>query len=550
MENTVRAQPHTARSRAEAVLTWLGGGQWRELGERHERSTAAIAGVVVLVGAALAWLVATLAVAESTRWPTWAILPLTLLFGLLVGAVTRALASGPTRTWSVVGRGAVAVLVGAVVGELAAVVLFSGSIDRRIDAQAARTADSTPAVARVSADLERMRTARTALDASVDTARVHRDQALVVARCEFNPTPACPQTRITGVPGPGPETRTANELLADSQRELDNAVAAHDRQAPGLDSEIAGAEQTLAQARQTAVENADRGLGARWVAMHDHTLASAGALVLWALAIAFFALLSVLPLILNWLRGETSHDRGAAARTKRERAELEADTAIAVKRAEVRAAIETMWADQQLARARLAVEAQNEIDRELHRRRVVEALDPPVHVTAEPVEEDMYLPIAAEAEAASKAAALPSGKENVPARTESNRPVIPNVTKTAARWIRPFVPPIVARAIGTTTQPLRTARQVFEEVEEITFAFKRTHKVTVGSEETAPPIQQKGHADAETRGEAHRIESSRYESGAATPALGTGEGQSELENWDEPDALRGRGTARELPPAE
>jgi hypothetical protein len=30
---------------------------------------------------------------------------------------------------------------------------------------------------------------------------------------------------------------------------------------------------------------------------------------------------------------------------------------------------------------------------------------------------------------------------------------------------------------------LRTARQVFEEVEEITFALKRTRKITVSSEE-------------------------------------------------------------------
>ncbi len=207
---------------------------------------------------------------------------------------------------------------------------------------------------------------------------------MVVARCEYNPTPGCPQTRITGVPGPGPETRTANQLLADTQREFDNAVAARDRQAPGLDSEIAGAEQTLAAARQAAIANADRGLGARWVAMHDHTLAGAGALVLWAITIAFFVLLSLLPLILNWLRGETTHDRGAASRARRDRAEVDADTAIAVKRAEVRAAIENMWADQQLASARLAVEAQNEIDRELHRRRVAEALDAPVQIAVEP----------------------------------------------------------------------------------------------------------------------------------------------------------------------
>src|ERR1700722_11408545 len=86
-----------------------------------------------------------LAVAGTTDWPVWAILPLTLLFGLLVGAVPRAVASGPARGWSIVGRGAVAVLVGAVVGELAAIVLFSGSIDRRIDAEAARAARWAPA---------------------------------------------------------------------------------------------------------------------------------------------------------------------------------------------------------------------------------------------------------------------------------------------------------------------------------------------------------------------------------------------------------------------
>jgi hypothetical protein len=515
---------------------WLGGGHWREL-------------VVVLVNAALAWLVATVAVTEATDWPVWAILPLTLLFGLLVGVVSRAVASGRTRGW--VARGAVAVLVGVVVGELAAVVMFSGSIDRRIDEQAARQADSTPVVAQASSVLDRIRGERTALDSAVDVARGHRDQALIVARCEYNPTPGCPQTHITGVPGPGPETRTANDILADTQRELDNAIAARDRQAPALDSEIAGAEHTLAQARQTAVANADRGLGARWVAMHDHTLASAGALVLWALTIAFFALLSLLPLILKLLRGETTQDRGAAARAERDRAELDADTTIAVKRAEVRAEIETMWAEQQLANARLAIEAQNQIDRELHRRRVAEALDALIQIAAEPVEEDMYLPIAAEAEAASRAAALPSGTENLPERVEDQRgtkiPTIPNVTKAAARWIRPFVPPIVARAIDTTTQPLRTARQVFEEVEEVTFSFKRTHKVTVDSEESIESTQQSGRAATDTKTGPKRIASSRVKDRAVEP--GSDEGQPELGGRDGPDALRGQ-SSRELPPAE
>ena len=337
----------------------------------------------------------------------------------LVGTDAGGFVAGGPRGWAVVGRSAVAVLVGAVVGELAAVVMFSGSINQRIDAQAARVADSTPAASAVSADLDRTRQARTVLDDAVDQARIHRDQALVVARCEFNPTPGCPQTRITGVPGSGPETRTANQLLADTQRELDNAVAAHDRQAPRLDAAIATSEKTLTQARQDAVADADRGLGARWVAMHDHTLASAGALVLWAITIAFFALLSLLPLILNWLRGETTHDRGAAARAERDRAELDADTAIAVKRAEVRATIETMWAEQQLANARFAIEAQNEIDRELHRRRVDDAL----------YGEEERRSITAQAEPT--LAIEPRPGKNLPARLDDAPLTLPNVTRAA-----------------------------------------------------------------------------------------------------------------------
>ncbi|MDT5255057.1 MAG: hypothetical protein QOD10_137, partial [Mycobacterium sp.] len=112
-------------------------------------------------------------------------------------------------------------------------------------------------------------------------------------------------------------------------------------------------------------------------------------------------------------------------------------------------------------------------------------------------------PIAAEAEAASRsitqlpADAQNAGAENLPARIEPGSeveshderstpliPSIPDATKAAARWIRPLVPPFVARVIDNTTQPLRSARQVFEEVEEITFSLRRHRKVTVNSEST------------------------------------------------------------------
>jgi Domain of unknown function (DUF4407) len=537
---------NTFGSRIEALFTGLGGGHWRELDERHERSTYAIAGVVVLLDAVLAWLVAALVVGESTRWPTAATILVGLVFGVIVGAVIRAVASGPRPGRDgIVTRGVVAVVVGVVVGELAALMLFAGSIDRLLQEQAARNADSAPAVVAASADLDRMRGARTALDNAVEAARGHRDEALIVARCEYNPSPPCPQTRITGVPGAGPETRSSNELLADAQRELDAAFATRDQRAPGLDANIAAGQQALAQARQTVIANADRGFGARWVAMHEHVFASGGALALYLITIAFFALLSLLPLILlRWL-GETTHDRRAAARAERDRAELEADTAIAVKRAQVRAAAETMWADQQLVQARLAVEAQTEIDREHHRRRVAESLPALSRAETQPEQ-----PVQELAQLPAPVASSDAGES----RAERGSSLIP-VTRAAARWIRPFVPPVLARAIDTTAQPLRAARHMIEEVEEITYSFKRTHSVSVDTEE-GPEQPRESAESAGGRAPGAVVVGSERASLDPGPeqeplsGLTGGERRPELDDRDAPRELGGSDGPRELPPAD
>jgi hypothetical protein len=571
-------EPRSRGFQIEALLTWVGGGERRELDERHERSAHAIAGVVVILNATLAWLVTTLDILEAARWPVLAVMPFTLVFGLLVGAITRGVASGPLRgVRGIVGRGMVAVAVGMVVGEFAALAVFSGSIDRQLELQAARNADSAPAVVQASTSLAQLRKTRVALDKAVDTARIHRDEALVVARCEYNPTAACPQTRITGVPGSGPETRTANELLADSQRELDTAIAARDRQAAELDSKIGDSERALGQARQSATADADHGLGVRWLAMQDLTLASAGALMLRLLTIAFFTLLSLLPLILRLWRGETTHDRHAEARAERERAELEAETAIAVKRAEVRAAAETLWAEQQLAQARMAVEAQTEIDRAQLRQRVSAAVESATLPVAEPVTEDIYLPIAAEAEAASRATtespdaatkADAAETPNLPATVAPDVPAtpaiptIPDVTKAAARWIRPLVPGFVARAIDTSTHPLRTARQVFEEVEEITFALKRTRKIVVNTEESVGAGSLPGSADIDSTDDrdfaahagaaqplsSHRLSAERGDDLPLGPSLR--EPQHSLTERDGPREMPAADDPRQLPSAE
>ena len=375
-----------------------------------------------------------------------------------------------------------AVVLGVVVGELAAMLIFAGSTDRRLDQQAARSAEAAPAVVAASADLEQTRQARTALDDAVTKADQRREEALVVARCEFNPSPACPQTHITGVPGVGPENRTADTFLADTQRQLDKAVGDRDRLAPGLDAKAGADEQAVTQAREAASANADRGFGARWLAMNSYTLSSPGVTVLRALLTALFVLLFLSPLILRLSRAKTSDDRRTAARAVQERADLEADTAIAVKRAEVRAAIETMKAEQELTNARREIEAQSEIDEEQQRRRVAAALDAPMQVTSERVVESVAeLEVAPPAEELANLPALAEAREAAEKRTLI--PTVPDVTKAAARWIRPFVPPIVASAIETTTRPLRGARQVFEETEEIHFSLRRSHRVSVTSEE-------------------------------------------------------------------
>ncbi|OBH58141.1 DUF4407 domain-containing protein [Mycobacterium sp. E2479] len=558
------------------VLIWLGGGHRRELSERHERSTHAVAGAVALLGAVLAWLIATLAIGGSVRWPLPAIVPLTLVFGLLVGAVTRGTIPGPERGRSgVAGRAAVAATVGVVVGELAAMVILSSSIDHRLDQRALRNAESVPAVAQASASLQQSRTARSELDGAVAQARDRQDKALVVARCEYHPTPGCPQTQITGDPGAGPETRTANQLLADAQHELDTALAMRDSRAPALDAAISREELALRDARDGVVADAGRGLGARWVALNDLTSADAGAMTLRLVTLALCVLLYLTPLILSLWRGETTHDRRATSRAERERAELDADTAIALKRAEVRREAEILWAEHQLTQARLAVEAQIEIDRERQRRRVSDALDAAAHARShralEPDDDDVYLPIAAEAEAASRAitqlpapdaaagpavAQNPDVPENLPAplspagkvepHEEQNAPLIPSIpdaTKAAARWIRPLVPPFVAKVIDTTTSPLRSARQVFEgileESEEITFTLKRTRKVAVNSEASDTQLSgQPPHAETDSP-PSEFVTSSRQEPGRRARRQVTGRHtQSSLPRWSGDDGGR------------
>lgn len=480
----------------------LGGGQPAETAEGYERTGYTVTGVGVALFALVAGAVTASAVGAADQPPA-AVVATALVAGVLAGLLGRALAgaqptaspdlpAGTVNVPAVAARVGTALLAGVVVAEMAVTVLFGGTVDRILDERAATAAAAAPAVRTARDELDRAVADRAALDGTIAAAAADIDNALTIARCEFNPTPQCPQTKITGVPGRGPEAQTANAMLDDARAALS---AAQNRVAP-LDQHVSDARSALRDAQVVAVDG-DRGFGARWSAAHEYTIGELGALGLRALTWALFALLALLPLILRWWRGETAQERRRAAETVRDRAERAADAAIAEKEARVRADTAAVRLEQQLTAAELAAEADTTIDRERQRTRVIAALGGlEIGVT----ERDP----AAAVPAATRNTALPPGSDGseppVPLGKEIavrqpaglELPIIGTVpfTDTAARLIRPLVPGFVSSAIDTAvdtaSRPLRTARQVLTEAEEITFTLRRARKVGVDSDIDGP----------------------------------------------------------------
>ncbi|MGY2061762.1 DUF4407 domain-containing protein, partial [Nocardia gipuzkoensis] len=190
------------------LFPWLGGAG-TELGDPNERAGYAVSGAVVLLFAVTSGLVVALAGAAA-HWALALLVVAGLLAALVFGALSRALAtaslsgrmlSPARRRGEVLGRMAVAALAGVLIAELASTVLLGGTVDRALDERARHDAESAPAVVTARTRLDQARADRIALDPAIAKAQNDIDQALVIARCEYNPTPQCPQTRITGVPG-------------------------------------------------------------------------------------------------------------------------------------------------------------------------------------------------------------------------------------------------------------------------------------------------------------------------------------------------------------
>ncbi|MEV0058302.1 DUF4407 domain-containing protein [Nocardia sp. NPDC050718] len=500
------------------TLTWLGGGlasprrrdseTGSDLAYNHEQGGYVVTGAAVLLFAAVAGIVTAAALAAADGIGAFAVVALALVVAVAAAALGRALATTRPGAADRVGTAArigVGVLAGVLVAELASTVLLGGTVDRELDVRAQASAENAPVVVAARTEFDRASADRAALDVSIAKAQADIDRALVIARCEYNPTPECPQTRITGVPGRGPEAQTANDMLDDSRKQLAAAQARTDQ----LDQRVRTESAELAAARATAFAEADRGLGARWLAMNGYTTDHAGAGALRVLILLAGVLLALLPLLLRWWRGETSLDRRVDAEEVADRAQREADAAIAVKRAEVRTEAAALRADHELTSARLAIEADTVIDRERQRTRIIAAIGGFELGITEPHRKDDsvalepnvsqqqlpagYLPNALPAGAPQAGALVPAQPVVAAAPAQAptgggglELPIIGTVpfTDTAARWIRPLVPSFVANAIDSATHPLRTARQAFEEVEEVTFTLRRSRKVTVDTQDS------------------------------------------------------------------
>lgn len=436
------------------LLVFFGGGHWRDIADHDERASYATAGFIVLVNAAITWVVlAAAVVAAGGANPVVAVL-LTVLLALLVGAFGRVLASRMAQRGGrlVAGdlvRALVAVVLGVLIGELAALALFTGPVDaelnRRVDDARAGVATSEQAHR-----LENLKADKTQLDRAVDGAIARRDDARVVARCEYNPTADCPAPQITGDPGTGQATTQAEQALASAEGDLANARAERAGRGPELDAEIAVVQRALAQDRHTAetLARTDNGVDARWLAMHEFTAQKPVALTLRVGVDAFFVLLNLLPLLLRLLRGETPQDSLIRARRQRLLAEIEPPAelpALSAGATDVVEEAEKMGAEPQ----------------------------------PDNLPENQPLPI------------YEGALERIEDNTATAQPAdwgpltqLPGPLPRLARALTGVVRPLVPERISMN--PVKTARTLLEEVEEIRFSLTRRRTVTVHSDSPEP----------------------------------------------------------------
>ncbi|MBW0088484.1 DUF4407 domain-containing protein [Pseudonocardia sp. KRD-184] len=323
-------------------MAWLGGGDWREIEDRTERSTFQMSGFFVVLNALIAGVTMGLAITGAVRTSAWAALPAIVLWALFVGTFDRAISTkidDPEqprwrRTGGYLVRGLFTIVIGVIVAEAAGLTIFASSIERTLadNVQAQITSSQQLVTGELGTPSSRQReldeliARRQGLDESVQTAQETLDTANDQAACERNPGPGC--ANVTGVPGDGPQTR-ARDAQADQAREaLSAATDQRAALADGLDQEIA-AKRILLAADAAMVERlarSENGIDARWRAMHDYTTSSDAALALRLLLAVGLIFLDLVPLLLKMLRGRAGHDRRILAARHRNANALQAHT--------------------------------------------------------------------------------------------------------------------------------------------------------------------------------------------------------------------------------
>jgi hypothetical protein len=515
----VRPDVHrTPPTRAADVFVWLGGGSRHDIDEHAERSTYQTAGLVVAVNVVVAAAVVYLAASRlGASVPVRAVLALAA--AALVGALGRALATAPVRPDAsrprrVGGEAArllVAVLLGLALGEVTGLVSFAGGADAEMLAQG-NAAASAATEGPPDADLAQLRADRGALDAQLAAATARRDQALVVARCEYRPSAGCPATRITGDPGRGPETTQAQTDLAAAERDLNAVTARRDQ----LDRSIADTRAAQAEDRSVAraLAGTDTGLDARWSALNAYTLRNGGAMLLRSGVDALLVLLMALPLLLRWWRGQTEQDHELLSRSLRRRAERDAETAVVINRARQRVAIELRTSPEVQAHLADPVTAQLMAGGSPGHPPAgfpagtgapagIEGLDDApaerpgsgaarIPATAPAELEPVARPGRAEIEARPRAPMTPPGPATPPPeRTPLD--LLPQPLSSTVRvvgaLVRPFVPGPVARIAAVGPRSLRVARGLWEEVEEVQVTVRQHRTVRSATDEwsAVPP---------------------------------------------------------------
>lgn len=184
-----------------------------------------------------------------------------------------------------------AVVSGVMAAQLASCVLFGPAIAQLLTGHAQHNASPPAATLVARAALDQARADRAAQGRSVRNTRHDLDQALLVARCETQPGPECPLTKITGIPGRGPAALMAEAALATTGERL---AAAQDRAAL-LDDRIDQWQNTLDHDHSQAAPT--HSLLASWRALNEYTAGHPATLLMPVVLELGTVALAVLPVL-------------------------------------------------------------------------------------------------------------------------------------------------------------------------------------------------------------------------------------------------------------